>query len=195
MTKSNNKTTIRIVFSSTIKPAYKHSSASLRSPSQKTLNDDQRHQWWLLCQRSQKAPALISDVMTVGTSSSIPTKNAALKTVVNDHVINDSWHERIHPDQRTLRWRNLRRSVKSNDSCYMYRPIINGASFSLWSNSLYIIHLPRLRSACCCWLLYPPTQTPHSSSKSHSSGAAAGGVWSLGCCWWSVGLLLDCCID
>jgi len=48
---------------------YNNSSASLRSPSQKTLNDDQRHQWWLLCQRSQKAPALISDVMTVGTSA------------------------------------------------------------------------------------------------------------------------------
>ena len=54
---NNNKTTIRIVFSSTIQPVYKHCSASLRSPSQNTLNDEQRHHDLLVGRRSQKAPA------------------------------------------------------------------------------------------------------------------------------------------
>jgi len=58
-----------------------HSSASLRSSSHNTLLDDQPIMMDWHGRRSQKAPALISDVMTVGTSSSIPTKNAALKTL------------------------------------------------------------------------------------------------------------------
>ena len=37
---NNNKTTNRIVISSTIQPVYKHCSASLRSPSRKTVVND-----------------------------------------------------------------------------------------------------------------------------------------------------------
>ena len=50
-----------------------HSSASLRSSSHNTLLDDQPIMMYWHGRRSQKAPALISEVMTVGTSASIKT--------------------------------------------------------------------------------------------------------------------------
>ena len=142
--KSNNKTTIRIASSSTIKPVYKHCSFSLRSNSQNTLllnaapsmlgwlmwypkkrprQAGKNMMGWLQCScciitarppcgrpRKQTSRNAASSMMgwlhsdpsihlaneqrrqwQVGTPSSTPTKNAALKTPVNDCAIMIGW--------------------------------------------------------------------------------------------------------
>ena len=75
--------------------------------------------------------------------------------------------------------------ARSMMSWHMYRPIINGASFSLsveLAITLLLIHQldwPRLRSACCCWLLHsltPPTHTPSTAAVTTSQQCVEFGL-------------------